>query len=367
MEHQVNNFTEYRGDKLKLARMAVGLSCEELAEKIGKTKQFVSKLEKGCRPSEQCLELISSALMIKSSFLFTERKYALESDVCHFRSKKSRTQTLTNSVLARAEILNIIISAVEGEIEFPDVNIPEHPGAELLTPNDIERVAEDCRRAWNLGLGPISSMVKLAESLGVIVAHVTGVDDRVDAFTVHNNRPVIIRNNVKKSICRFRSDLGHELGHLVMHEAITTGDKHTESQADHFSSALLVPRLSFIKEFPRIRGKQFDWNALVEFKLRWKISLKMCIYRASALGLLTQEQARTGYMHLNSRGYTRVEPGDELLRPEEPGMLAEAIEMLDDATWLRILMKTGLSQDLIRELFSINRPITNPRNIFQIV
>ncbi|EMS3364614.1 DNA-binding protein, partial [Escherichia coli] len=70
---------------------------------------------------------------------------------------------------------------------------------------------------------------------------------------------------------------------------------------------------------------------------------------------------------LNSRGYTRVEPGDELLRPEEPGMLAEAIEMLDDATWLRILMKTGLSQDLIRELFSINRPITNPRNIFQIV
>ena len=125
MEHQVNNFTEYRGDKLKLARMAVGLSCEELAEKIGKTKQFVSKLEK-------CLELISSALMIKSSFLFTERKYALESDVCHFRSKKSRTQTLTNSVLARAEILNIIISAVEGEIEFPDVNIPEHPGLNYL-------------------------------------------------------------------------------------------------------------------------------------------------------------------------------------------------------------------------------------------
>ncbi|MXC54417.1 DNA-binding protein, partial [Escherichia coli] len=79
-------------------------------------------------------------------------------------------------------------------------------------PNDIERVAEDCRRAWNLGLGPVSSMLKLAESLGVIVAHVTGVDDRLDACTVHNNRPVIIRNNVKKSICRFLSDLGHELG-----------------------------------------------------------------------------------------------------------------------------------------------------------
>jgi|SRR5690606_2800954 len=98
MELQVNDFADYRGDKLKLARMAVGLSCEELAEKIGKTKQFVSKLEKGFKPSEQVLELIASALMIKPDFLFTERKYALESDVCHFRSKKSRTQTLTNSV-----------------------------------------------------------------------------------------------------------------------------------------------------------------------------------------------------------------------------------------------------------------------------
>lgn len=367
MELQVNDFADYRGDKLKLARMAVGLSCEELAEKIGKTKQFVSKLEKGFKPSEQVLELIASALMITPDFLFTERKYALESDVCHFRSKKSRTQTLTNSVLARAEILNIIISALEGEIEFPDVNIPEHPGADLLTPNDIERVAEDCRRTWNLGLGPISSMVKLAESLGVIVTHVTGVDDRVDAFTVHNNRPVIIRNNVKKSICRFRSDLGHELGHLVMHEGITTGDKLTESQADRFSSALLVPRISFIKEFPRIRGKQFDWNALVEFKLRWKISLKMCIYRASTLGILTQDQARTGYMHLNSKGYTKVEPGDDLIRPEEPSMLAEAIEMLDDVTWIKILMKTGLSQEIIRELFGVSRPLSNPKNILQIV
>ena len=38
MEHQVINFDDYRGDKLKLARMAVGLLCEELADKIGKTK-----------------------------------------------------------------------------------------------------------------------------------------------------------------------------------------------------------------------------------------------------------------------------------------------------------------------------------------
>jgi hypothetical protein len=83
--------------------------------------------------------------------------------------------------------------------------------------------------------------------------------------------------------------------------------------------------------------------------------------------LLTQEQARTGYIHLNSKGYTKVEPGDELLKSEEPNMFSSAIDMLDDATWLNILAKTGLSQELIRDLFSINRPLIIPRGTLQLV
>ena len=66
-------------------------------------------------------------------------------------------------------------------------------------------------------------------------------------------------------------------------------------------------------------------------------------------------------MHLNSKGYTKVEPGDEFIRSEEPSMLTEAIEMLDDVTWVNILMKTGLSQELVRELFSVSRPLSNPK------
>lgn len=368
MAHQVINFDDdYRGDKLKLARMARGFSCEELADKIGKTKQFVSKLEKGAKPTELLLDELAKVLDIRPEFLFTERKYALESDLCHFRSKKSRTQTLTNSVLARAEILNLLISALEDEIQLPDLNIPDASSAEIFSMNDVERIAEECRRCWGLGIGPISSMVKLAEKVGVIVTHVTGVDDRVDAFTVHNRRPVIIRNDAKKSMCRFRSDIGHELGHLAMHEGIVTGDKKTESQADQFSSALLVPRVSFIKEFPRIRGKQFDWNAMLAFKLRWKISLRMAIYRATALGLLSQEQARRGYIHLNSKGYTKSEPGDENIPLEEPTLLSKAIEMLDDSAWIEILQRTGLTVELVRELFGVNRPLRDVKTLFRVV
>ncbi|MGL5303474.1 MAG: ImmA/IrrE family metallo-endopeptidase, partial [Aeromonas sp.] len=109
----------------------------------------------------------------------------------------------------------------------------------------------------------------------------------------------------KKSVCRFRFDIAHELGHLVLHDGITTGDMITESQANRFASAFLMPRVSFSKEFPALRGRQFDWSKLVEFKSRWKVSLKAIIYRASSLGLITPEKARSGFLFLNTKGYTK--------------------------------------------------------------
>lgn len=55
------------------------------------------------------------------------------------------------------------------------------------------------------------------------------------------------------------------------------------------------------------------------------------------------------------------------MKSEEPNMFSSAIDMLDDATWLNILAKTGLSQELIRDLFSINRPLIIPRGTLQLV
>lgn len=349
----------YRGDRLKLARLAKGLSGEDLASVLGVTKQYISKLEKGFMPSGAAVEALANFLNVDEAFFYSERRMPLDTENCHFRSKKSRTQTLTNCVLSRAEILDALVANLEEEIELPVLNIPDISHMPLSSDTDIERVSEECRRYWGLGLGPISSMANFVESIGVVVAHVSGVDDRVDAFTVHNKRPLIIRNSAKKSACRFRSDLGHELGHLVLHEGIITGDKLTEHQADHFSSAFMVPRVSFIKEFPKMRGSHLDWNALVEFKIRWKISLRMCLYRASVLGIIKPEQMRTGFIHLNSRGFVGIEKGDESITKEEPSIIANAVNMLDDYTWLKVLEKSSLKPQFVEEVFSIERPIDN--------
>ncbi|EJD6653645.1 ImmA/IrrE family metallo-endopeptidase [Raoultella ornithinolytica] len=358
---------DFRGDCLKLARLAKGVSGEELAAVLGVTKQFVSKLERGYPPTSSAVSALADFLDVEESFFFSARQMPLDSEHCHFRSKRSRTQTLTNSILARAEILDKLISSLEQEIILPQLNIPDTACLPSSSDNEIERIAEECRRYWGLGLGPISSMVDFVESIGVVVAHVADVDDRIDAFTVNNKRPLIIRNSAKKSVCRFRSDLGHELGHLVLHEGVVTGDKLTEHQADHFSSAFLVPRVSFLSEFPKMRGVHIDWNALIDFKLRWKISLRMCLYRASVLGAITPNQMRTGFIHLNSKGFVKEEKGDEHIPNEEPKVLRQAIEMLDLYTWEQVLKTSGIKSDFVKTTFGVNRPtFENSENLVSI-
>lgn len=352
-----DSLSQYRGDRLKLARLAKGMSGEDVANALGVTKQFISKLERGYPPADAMLSQLAAVLGVYDSFFYTPRPHPLDGEHCHFRSKRSRTQTLANTVMARAEILDEFIRRIEVDVEFPVLDLPDVSELPLLSPSDIERVAEECRRYWDLGLGPINSMSNFVESIGIVIAHVSDVDDRIDAFTVNNVRPIIIRNNSKKSICRYRSDIGHELGHLVLHEGVITGDKVTENQADHFSSAFMVPRVSFINEFPKMRGSHLDWNALEEFKVRWKISLRMSLYRACLLGLITPEKMRTGFIHLNSKGFVTTEKGDDRITDDSPGMMQQAINMLDDFSWESALQDVMIKPEFVRENFGINRPI----------
>lgn len=346
--------------------MARGFSLEEVASAIGKTKQLISKYEKGAQPTEDALEIICPYLGIDRKFLFSQRAYPIEAEACHFRSLRSRTQTMTKNVMARAEIFEEIIRRVEQEIVFPDVAIPD-VSAFGIDNHSIEKIAEHCRREWNLGIGPISSMVKLVEQLGIVVTTIQGVDEKVDAFSVPHQRPFIIRNSAKKSVCRFRFDIAHELGHLVLHDGVTTGDAVTEDQANRFASAFLMPRVSFSKEFPALRGSQLDWIKLGEFKQRWKVSLKAIIYRASSLGLITPEKAKSGFMYLNTRGYTRDEPGDELISVEVPTLLNRAIEILPYREWVAMLSSIGVTEDSVKKLFDVKHPNTPGRTSLKLV
>lgn len=354
MDYQANNFS---GEQLKLARMAAGLSLADIGEALKVTRQYASRLENNALPSEEQVDSLSRLLSVNPSFFYRSRVKTIETEQCHFRSLESSTQTLKKTIMAQVEMLDsYFVSEIENEIGFPDVGIFSAEEHEFSSIKSIEVLAEKARKEFGLGLGPISNMIRLLEKLGGIVVNLTDADERIDAFSIYTSRPLIVRNTTKHSPGRLRFDFAHELGHLIMHQGIETGCRVTEQQANDFASAFLMPRSSFIAEFPKIRGSYFNWDALVEMKVRWGVSLKAILFRAKALGLITSDKAKSGYIYLARNGFAKVERGDELMNVEQPMMLQRAIEMLDIHTLEHLIIDSGLSRQLLRERYDLLLP-----------
>ena len=353
MNNQVG-LQEYRGDKLRLARLVKGYSLEEVGSILDVTRQNIYKMEAGQEPTTSQIQPLCEYLGIEKNFLYAERNTPVVEEQCHFRSLRSRTKTLTNTVMARAELLDSLIQEMEIYFELPGFQLPISTDFDHYSLENIERAAEELRRKWELGTGPISDMTIVVENAGIIVSTVDGVDEKVDAFSLARKRPIIIRNNAKSSPCRYRFDLAHELGHLVMHDGIITGCKATEKQANYFASSFLMPRLGFfsaVESFPLVRGaKSLNWRNLEKLKKYFKVSFKAILYRAKSLGILAEEQMRSGYIYINKKGWAKDELLDDEIPVETPLLLDSMITSIDGARWQKILGKLGLTNELLIEL-----------------
>ena len=62
-----------------------------------------------------------------------------------------------------------LIDYIESKLELPKFSVPTYENSTTFSGDDIERVAEECRKQWGLGLAPISNMNKFCERLGIIV------------------------------------------------------------------------------------------------------------------------------------------------------------------------------------------------------
>lgn len=357
----------FDGASLRLARVFSGLALEEVAEKVGKTRQYLHKLETGQgKPTEQLAYDLADALDVEVGF-FAPRSNRLHEDQFHFRKLLTTKSTIKQVAVARGEMIDSLIRFLEQELRLPEVKIPSI--AQIQTYEDIERAAESCRSEWDLGLAPIGSMTRLAENLGAVVTTFSGVSKEIDALSVSVERPFIVRNTAKESACRQRFDIAHELGHLVMHEGIVTGDRVTENQANRFASALLLPRTMMAKLFPRPNGTRLDWKGMREFKLTWKVSKAAILYRAKQLDLITESQYKTGVITLKKYGESNGEKEDYLISQEPPEMLARSLFVLAEKRGIGVgeiakalNVKVGFLKELTGlEDFVDQRPQVAPR------
>lgn len=315
------------GERLRLARNYHGLTLVELGDRLAVDPAFLSRIENGKQqPSATLLRAMSEELYFDQGFFFGAIADPFELSECHFRHLRKTPKRLKETVLAQGSLVAEIVCHMMEDLDLPAFDVPEiHADSE----EEIEEAARQCRAYWRLGENtPISNMVRLVENAGVVVVRLPESSRDVDAFSRFGRVSVIVLNDDKQSATRSRFDVGHELGHLVMHRGRETGDPVTEGQANRFASALLLPRDGFTKSFRQMAG--LNWAYLFELKRLWRVSVAAIVRRSFDLGLLGAAEYRRAYKYINAKGWHRGEPYEPAI--EEPELLRLATAAYQEET-----------------------------------
>jgi len=320
--------------RIVFARELRGMTKKQLAETIRKTSSAISRIERGMiRPDLETFVTLSFALRVPASFFIQKEHTALPIDLdsCHFRSLRSLSQTLRRQSARKGDLfMDFAELLASRNIVFPQEQISDFSASAASDP-DIEEAAADLRRHWKMGLGPIPNLVQMLESKGIMVLPLPDACHQVDAYSTWRGKRPCIFLSFQKSASRVRFDISHELGHLVLHEDISTGDAKTERQASRFAGAFLAPAEAFCEECPR------KWNleAFRELKLRWKMSVAALLFRAKDLGCISVSAFQRAMIQLGKNNMRKNE-GEEW-PAEQPVLIAQALDLLKDTVTLEEL------------------------------
>ncbi|OZM77295.1 DNA-binding protein [Pseudonocardia sp. MH-G8] len=321
--------------RLTQARVLTGKTKQALAEDLQVSAAAVGQYEAGIiTPRADHLDALARVLGVPVAFFATGRPHArLDASMAHFRSLRSTRVGQRAKAAAFVEQLWELAHALEMRVELPPVDLPDldsQTGAVSVAP---EVAAQQLRRHWHIGPGPLRHLVRTMEMHGIIVALLPFASSdevaRVDAFSTSRlPRPlVILTPDRANDVYRHRFTAAHELGHLLLHTDANPGDIEQEREADRFAAELLTPATEIGPELPtRLRVP-----ALELVSRRWGVALDSLVRRTRELGTTTDISARRAYQRiqqLKTAGLLRPEsitayPG------ETPTLLRSAFDLAE--------------------------------------
>lgn len=321
---------QFNGQRLKEALQFRGKRMADLANELDISKQSLSLYANGeNNPPYDNVMKISYALGFPFEYFMTEDLCTTRTDNTYFRSQASAKKLDQNAQKSKLEYVAKIYEVLLNYVDFPELNLPpvqfDAPSNPFEADSDavmeqIESIAGAVRRHWGVGMGPIDNMQYLLESNGIIVTGFNDVDEKIDAFSQrinvqnHGNVFIVALAIGDKPSVRLRFDMGHELGHILLHdwddsnETLTKDEFNAlERQANMFASALLLPRDSFGREvYPYATNIEF-YRAL---KKKWGVSIQAMMYRASQLNIISANQFQYMMRIVSAKGWRTREPGD---------------------------------------------------------
>lgn len=327
--------SKFHGENLTEAREARGITASTLAELVGTTPTTISRYEHNkTEPNAFILSKISSCLNLKNEFFYKPILLDTE-EFFFFRSLSSATKRERLKAEWKTRWAKAILKYEDQYLNFPSLNLPNVDVPDdpfVLTYDQIEKIAGECRKFWNLGMGPISNMTLLLENNGIIIIYGKKESEKLSGhvyFSKQNPRPIILIND-HSSPSRVRFSVAHELGHIILHRRLSATKKglfyhkELENQAFYFAGAFLLPKAYFMADI-----KVPTLDAFLNLKQKWNVSIGGMIKRAENLGLFFGEDALTRiWMNYNRRGWRTNEPLDDYFVREEPTLIKRGFEIL---------------------------------------
>lgn len=313
------------------------LSKKALATLLSVNPSTVTRWEDGTSaPDADALAELAAHLHVRREFFL--RPVAISDRPLFYRTLASTLVRDLNYQESQMQWLQEISGIVEHYVDFPNADIPDVLNGlsyKQLRDEDIEQIASDLREHWGIGHGPCIDMMPLLERLGCIVASIEMGTSKLDglcSWAKGSDRPYILLSTDKMSFPRRQMDAAHELGHAVLHRAVTEEDlkkdlKEIERQAFRFASAFLMPATTYSYEV-----KNASLASLLSLKERWRVSVKAQIRRLSDLDLIPADHATSLYKLYSAKGWSKEEPLDRNWSISEPTVLANALRLIVESS-----------------------------------
>ncbi len=290
----MKNLIAYR---IKNARKLKLLSQQEVADKIGVSKQMISKYERGVSIPDST-KLIKLANLFGQKIDYFFRTYKVELGEVNFRkkSKFSRKRQESLKELIKVKLANYLELEEILSIDYSFNNAIKND--KISSIEAIEKIVLKLRQHWNIGMDPIHNIIQILEDKEIKVIELDDVDHKFDGLAcfVNDKYPIIIVNG-SFSVERKRFTLLHELGHLLLNlPDCETNLK--EKYCDQFASEFLLPKKIIIEEFGGKR-RRITLPELITTQKKYGISIQAIIDSLVDAQILSRNHKKSFYQKIN--------------------------------------------------------------------
>jgi Zn-dependent peptidase ImmA (M78 family)/transcriptional regulator with XRE-family HTH domain len=355
------------GEKVRHLRKLSGMSQQEVAEKLGVSKEYVSLLETNKRtPSLEILSRLSAVFRRNVSYFLDEREISF--------SAVFRASDLTKK---EKENLNKALGMIENYVFLEDImsnrpplapTYPKPSKDELRSYSTMFRFSENMangeRKRLGLGSEPIKDIFSTIEDEGLhIIWEPLGSNGLDGVFLFNEGKGAFCILNTARTGGRQKFSAAHEYCHYLkdrdagykidrfISNEIGNRRNRSERIADLFASAFLMPAERIKSTLDILERKHLTPMDVIVLKRHFGVSYQAMVYRLLNLHHIKEKELdeflNVKPMHLETELFG---DRDEEIEKERKGLPTRYLRLAFQA-----YMETKISLDRLAEIVGLNR------------